>query len=87
MDKHVWTGIFLEYTATMQQIYYYDVILDCVKTASYVKFDEGMNDLAFPSPHVRQLQQTLGYNFPAEDITDDAPRELCNEAQLLPLVE
>eukprot|EP00957_Ditylum_brightwellii_P211675 15366460-Ditylum_brightwellii.AAC.2 len=36
MNQHVQTGIFLGYTATMQQIYYYDGILDHVKTASNI---------------------------------------------------
>eukprot|EP00957_Ditylum_brightwellii_P209447 15361812-Ditylum_brightwellii.AAC.1 len=77
MDKHAWTGIFLGY----------DAISDCVKSASHVKFNKGMNILASPPPHTRQLQQTLVHNFPAEDFTDDTPRELQFEAQYFPFPE
>eukprot|EP00957_Ditylum_brightwellii_P026542 2007647-Ditylum_brightwellii.AAC.1 len=46
-----------------------------------------MNYLASSPPYARQLQQSLGHNFPAEDITDDTPRELHVEAQSSPFPE
>lgn len=40
LDMHATTGIFLEYTATQNNIIYYDITTKIIKTATHVIFDE-----------------------------------------------
>jgi hypothetical protein len=46
-------------------MYYYDLDSSLVKTATHVRFDEGMNDLAQPPPNVRLLRN-LNPNDPID---------------------
>ena len=57
LDDHVSEGIFLGYTETMKNIYWYDNKTGEVKIASHVRFDEGMVDLPDPPPNVKLLQR------------------------------
>ena len=76
LDNHVNTGIFLGYTATMNNVYYWDLKTKRIKTAVHVKFDEGMNDLETPTPHSRLLRLALGRSLPPEETESTPPQEL-----------
>ena len=55
LDHHTLPGIFIGYNETMKYIYWYGSNSNLVKTASHVRFDEGMSQLADPPPDVKQI--------------------------------
>ena len=57
LDTHTSSGIFLGYNETMKNIVWYDPLTDQIKTASHVRFDEGMSDVPDPPPNVKLLQR------------------------------
>ena len=57
LDSHTASGIFLGYNETMKNIYWYDPDSNLIKTASHVRFDEGMADVPDPPPNVQLLQR------------------------------
>ena len=57
LDSHCRPGIFLGYNETMKNIYWYDPTSTLIKTASHVRFDEGMADEPDPPPNVQLLQR------------------------------
>ena len=57
LDHHTLPGIFIGYNETMKNIYWYNPNSNLVKTASHVRFDEGMSDLDDPPPNVKLLQR------------------------------
>jgi hypothetical protein len=57
LDDHNNSGIFLGYSDTMKNIFWYDTKTHRVKLASHVRFDEGMTDSNDPPPNIRILQR------------------------------
>jgi hypothetical protein len=53
------TGIFLGFAKSMNNIIYYDVVTETIKTAQHVIFDETMKDLDHPPPNARLLGTNL----------------------------
>ena len=59
--ENVSRGIFLGYTGTLSQIYYYDLRTKRVKTTTHCKFDEAMSDLDDEkmTPNAKQLRRSM----------------------------
>ena len=57
LDHHTSVGIFLGYNETMKNIFWFDPATAQIKTASHVRFDEGMADVPNPPPNVQLLQR------------------------------
>ena len=55
MDNHVKNRIFIRYTATYSQIYYWDMDTNMVNNSKHIRFDEEMNDIEMTTTNVRQL--------------------------------
>jgi hypothetical protein len=62
--NHVNRGIFLGYTSTLTQIYYFDVDTTRVKTAFSVKFDEVGVSMDVRSPSAKRLRDALDGHKP-----------------------
>jgi hypothetical protein len=60
LNNNVFRAMFLNFTGNMSQVHYCDLDTKRFKTATHVKFDEGMSDLENPTPHSRQLRDALG---------------------------
>jgi hypothetical protein len=74
---HVNRGIFLGYTSTLTQIYYFDVDTTWVKTAFSVKFDEAGVSMDVRSPNAKRLRDALDGHDPDMDATvTSAPSHL-----------
>jgi hypothetical protein len=67
--NHVNRGIFLGYTSTLTQIYYFDVDTTRVKTAFSVKFDEAGVSMDVCSPNAKRLRDALDGHDPEMDAT------------------
>ncbi len=87
LDNHVNKGIFLGHTSTMTQAIYWDLDTKKVKTATHVKYDEGMNDLDHPTPNSHQLRQALGHPLPPESTEETSPTSLSFESSESPFQE
>jgi hypothetical protein len=75
--NHVNCGIFLGYTSTLTQIYYFDVDTTRVKTAFSVKFDEAGVSMDVRSPNAKRLRDALDGHDPEMDATvTSAPSHL-----------
>jgi Reverse transcriptase (RNA-dependent DNA polymerase) len=57
LDSNNRVGIFLGYTNTMKNVFWYDETSNTIKIASHVRFDEGMSDLEDPPPNVKILRR------------------------------
>jgi hypothetical protein len=64
---HINCGIFLSYTSTLTQIYYYDVDTNRVKTAYSIKFDEAGVNMDICSPNSKRLWDALNGQDPEVD--------------------
>ena len=53
MENHVKKRVFIGYTATPSQIYYWDMDTKMVNTSKNLQFDEVMNYLEIPTPNAR----------------------------------
>ena len=62
-------GIFLGYSRSLKVLYYYDIESALVKTATHVRFDEGLNDLVTSAPPNVQILRHL--NHDGSDIPPD----------------
>jgi hypothetical protein len=60
-------GVFLGYSKTMQNIFYYDLSTKEVKLTTNAQFDEGMNDLATLPPNTEYLLRSHGTALPPDD--------------------
>jgi len=70
---HACTGIFLGYTDTMKNIWYYDVESGQVKTAHHVSFDESMFDLSDKLPNAHMLVSVKLDSLDLVDIAIQTP--------------
>ena len=80
-------GLFLGYTGTMSQIYYFDLRTKRIKTATHVKYDEGMTDLEMKDkpPNALHLTNARTKLVPLlNDIEVPPPTELSLEVMQSP---
>jgi hypothetical protein len=76
LDGHNNSGIFLGYSDTMKNIFWYDTKTHRVKLASHVRFDEGMTDSDDPPPNVRILQRHQNSIIPPDTEIEIDPIDL-----------
>ena len=60
MYNNVKKGLFIGYTDTSSQIYYWGMDTKLVNNFKHVRFDEGINNLEIPTPNFIQLCVALG---------------------------
>jgi hypothetical protein len=66
LELHVNVGIYVGPTATFTQAHHKDNRTLKFKTSVHVRYDEGMNGTANPTPNSRQLHSALGRLLPPE---------------------
>jgi hypothetical protein len=66
LEPHVNEGTYLGPTATFTQAHYQDHRTLKFKTSAHVRYDEGMNGSATPTPNSHQLHTALGRQLPPE---------------------
>ena len=71
MYNHVKKGIFIGYTVTSYQIYYWYMYTKLVNISKHVHFDEVMNYLEVPTPNYRHMSIALG--SPLSEDQEEAP--------------
>eukprot|EP00957_Ditylum_brightwellii_P131432 10024118-Ditylum_brightwellii.AAC.1 len=71
----------------MKNIRYFDLQTNKVKTATHVKYNEGINDLMKLTPNKKQPQKALGKPIEEEQHKEGAPDHLDIQIQDSPFTE
>ena len=84
LDRHDFTGIFLGYTATNQNIMYLDTTSGIVKTCHHAVFDEAWY-LQPTRPPAAQLLYDLGIEAEDESVNIHGPLQLTPQGTITPI--
>jgi hypothetical protein len=84
LDRHNFTGIFLGYTATDQNIMYLDTTSGIVKTCHHAVFDEAWY-LQPTQPPTAQLLYDLGIEAKNESVSIHGPLQLTPKGTITPI--